>query len=767
MHQSTQELLHCHEQKAEEGIFLYLKEHYRGQALIPLHSRKANGSCTCQNKSCTSIAKHPRTRNGLKDASAEAEQINSWWSSFPGSNVGLLTGRASGIVVLDIDLKSGGLNSLRKLQEDYDQFPQTSCVRTGGGGLHYYFKAPEFPLKNRTNLLPGIDFRADGGYVVAPPSLHASGYLYEWETRCENSFMPAWLLELVKPQHKTISKPESKVKEGQRNSTLTSIGGFLLSRGVSSDALPEILSTVNKSSLSPSLSAIEVEKVSKSLKRYDSEVWNDPIPLKSKKRELLSLKEDMIPKAFRNWVVESSERMSVPLEFIAAPLIVSVASLLGRRARIMPHKFDTWTVVPNLWGFLIAEPGSLKSPALSLAMKPLEKIEAKARKVFEQEHEKQVKEERQVRGEIDALKAGLKLDIKEDFLDALAQKQSRIQELEEVLGQDKKIKEKRYRTNDPTVEKLALILKDNPKGILLLRDELSGWLSSLGQKGREGNREFYLETWNGDSSFIVDRIARGSIYIEALCLSIFGSIQPAKLRQYIEKHTSLLGDDGFLERFQIVLYPEQTQKFELATTKQSSHSFEKIASCFDFLDSLDFMKALVFDGKAQSIMDDWRLEHEKRLSYMTSSPLIKGHLSKYRSLIPSLALVFSFIDSSSEQKTPEIVREESLRLALEWAKVLESHLLKVYESTIHDRSYSAEFLAEKIQSFQIADGDKLRAVSRRQWKGLTTSSQIKGAIDELSKLNWVRRETVSGNGGRSEVIRINPKLPLGGWGGVQ
>ena len=175
MHQSTQELLHCHEQKAEEGIFLYLKEHYRGQALIPLHSRQVNGSCTCQNKSCTSIAKHPRTRNGLKDASVEIEQINSWWSNFPAANVGLVTGKASGLVVLDIDLKSGGLNSLRKLQEDCGQFPQTSCVRTGGGGLHYYFKAPEFPLKNRTNLLPGIDFRGDGGYVVAPPSLHASG----------------------------------------------------------------------------------------------------------------------------------------------------------------------------------------------------------------------------------------------------------------------------------------------------------------------------------------------------------------------------------------------------------------------------------------------------------------------------------------------------------------------------------------------------------------------------------------------------------------
>src|SRR5690606_21503852 len=89
-------------------------------------------------------------------------------------------------------------------------------------------------------------------------------------------------------------------------------------------------------------------------------------------------------------------------------------------------------------------------------------------------------------------------------------------------------KAKRYKTNDATIEKLSNILLDNPNGIMIIRDELAGWLSSLQKFGREGDREFYLESWNGYGSYTVDRVGRGTIHIPSLCLSIFGGIQPSK-----------------------------------------------------------------------------------------------------------------------------------------------------------------------------------------------------------------------------------------------
>jgi Protein of unknown function (DUF3987) len=92
---------------------------------------------------------------------------------------------------------------------------------------------------------------------------------------------------------------------------------------------------------------------------------------------------------------------------------------------------------------------------------------------------------------------------------------------------------RRYKTNDTTVEKLSELLLQNPQGILINRDELSGWLRNLDKQGREGDRAFYLEGWNGTGSFDVDRIGRGCLHIPALCLSILGTIQPGPLSSYV------------------------------------------------------------------------------------------------------------------------------------------------------------------------------------------------------------------------------------------
>ena len=152
----------------------------RGWSVLPCHT-PVGGRCSCERADCTSPAKHPRTENGLNDATTDPDIIRKWWERWPDANIGIRTGQISGVVVLDIDPKNGGLESWSELQDIHTRVDTLIC-HTGGGGKHLYFKAPDELLKSTgSQIAPGIDTRAEGGYVIAPPSLHISGQRYEWE----------------------------------------------------------------------------------------------------------------------------------------------------------------------------------------------------------------------------------------------------------------------------------------------------------------------------------------------------------------------------------------------------------------------------------------------------------------------------------------------------------------------------------------------------------------------------------------------------------
>ena len=116
---------------------------------------------------------------------------------------------------------------------------------------------------------------------------------------------------------------------------------------------------------------------------------------------------------------------------------------------------------------------------------------------------------------------------------------------------------RRYRTNDTTVEKLGELLKENPRGILIFRDELIGLLAALDREDRKSDRGFYLEAWNGYGNYHYDRIGRGTVSIENCCVSILGGIQPSKLLAYLHQARDALGNDGLLQRFQLLVYPDE------------------------------------------------------------------------------------------------------------------------------------------------------------------------------------------------------------------
>ena len=253
----------------------------RGWPVIPLHTLTSDG-CSCHHE-CSSVAKHPRTQHGLKDATTDKKTIRQWWDEWPDANVGVVAGAESGLVVLDVDPRHGGDESLRELEEQHGPLPQTPKSRTGGGGQHHLFAHPGRRIKNKVNLAPGLDIRADDGYIVAPPSLHASGKKYEWEVRPDDSPpapTPQWLLALIegdtkksngrqsngdRPYAQLVSEP---VQEGGRNAALTSLAGYLRHGGFDEDIIAPVLETVNEERCDPPLPPEEVAGIARSVSRY-------------------------------------------------------------------------------------------------------------------------------------------------------------------------------------------------------------------------------------------------------------------------------------------------------------------------------------------------------------------------------------------------------------------------------------------------------------------------------------------------------------------
>jgi hypothetical protein len=225
---------------------------------------------------CKTKAKTPLTSSGFKDASVDAGHITFWWHKWPQANIGLATGRAAAFWVLDIDGEEGE-TSLRELEKKHSELSFNVEVITGGGGRHIYFQWPgDGDISNSAGKLgPGLDVRGDGGYVIAPPSLHPCGKRYEWSVDSADQMRPApvWLLDLLrKPAERLKSKTPEEwrtliqgVSEGKRNDTLARIAGMLLRRGIDSYVSLELCLLWNAYRCDPPLPEDEVVRTVNSI----------------------------------------------------------------------------------------------------------------------------------------------------------------------------------------------------------------------------------------------------------------------------------------------------------------------------------------------------------------------------------------------------------------------------------------------------------------------------------------------------------------------
>ena len=255
-----------------DAALAYAKQ---GVPVFPLHNPLPDSSCSCGNTNCGSNGKHPCTKNGLNDATTDSDQIRKWWATRPDANIGIPTGASSGLVVVDVDGAEGS-DSLRRMAEKHGPLPSTKTAKTGKG-YHLYFKHPGVKVKSKAPLCadyPHVDSRSDGGYVVAPPSLHYSGesYVLDQAAPHELAELPPWLIALIngksKADHQIRAAANDEILDGSRNSRLASLAGSMRARGMTQEAIEAALLMINQQQCSPPLPDEEVQRIAHSIASY-------------------------------------------------------------------------------------------------------------------------------------------------------------------------------------------------------------------------------------------------------------------------------------------------------------------------------------------------------------------------------------------------------------------------------------------------------------------------------------------------------------------
>jgi hypothetical protein len=254
--------------------------------VFPVYGVNENGTCQCGNPKCDAVGKHPRIKNWQDEATSDFHKMSKWFVEWPDSNLGLVTGHKS-FVALDVDTRHGGFENFDELKEEYGLLPDTAISHTGSGGLHYVFKSTN-PIRNKQNVRSGIDFRGDGGYIVAPPSRHISGCQYCWDsdlhpsdvTICE---IPRFLVHLLSPANTSDSSYQSckwadflsqKIVDGERNTSFCSLVGYLLRKYVDPYLVKQIVKIINTHYTLPPLSNQRLEELFNGICKRESQRRN-------------------------------------------------------------------------------------------------------------------------------------------------------------------------------------------------------------------------------------------------------------------------------------------------------------------------------------------------------------------------------------------------------------------------------------------------------------------------------------------------------------
>ena len=498
---------------------------------------------------------------------------------------------------------------------------------------------------------------------------------------------------------------------------------------------------------------------------YRKNDWPKPKPLPSGLAPVEPFNLDFMPVALKPWIADVADRLQCPPDYVAVSAIVALGSVIGCRVGIKPQRNTDWIEVPNVWGGFIGRPGMLKSPAMQEALKPLHRLEAEAAKENEVAREAyaaglsafKVRQQVKIALEREALKKAKSGKINVDF---------------DLGDEPKEPAAVRYRTNNSSYEALGELLRHNPTGMLIERDELVSLLKHLDREEQVVARGFFLSGWSGTQPYSFDRIARGHVALEAVCLSVLGGTQPARIGEYVRRaNLGGAGGDELIQRFGLLVWPDTSAVWKDVDEYPNGGAREKAWQVFQCAAKLNLPALLKLGATkgqfdrfacfrfASAAHDDflgWRTDLEGRLRTGELSAAFEGHLAKYRKLVPSLALINHIADGGEGD-----VSQKSLLRALAFAGYLESHARRVYASGSEGETSAANAILKHIRAGDLPEGFTSRDILRHGWAHLTDREQIAAGLNLLAEFDYlVPTEAAAGSrGGRPKTTyTIHPEV---------
>ncbi|MCO7596612.1 MULTISPECIES: YfjI family protein [Pseudomonas] len=469
-----------------------------------------------------------------------------------------------------------------------------------------------------------------------------------------------------------------------------------------------------------------------------------PKPLPSGLARVMPWRGELLPAVLQEYVRDVAERTQCPPDFVGVALVVAVSAVVGRKFTIHPKQHDDWTVVPNQWGVIIGRPSAMKTPALKQALRPLDALETRERN----RHSMALEDYRTNSELLDIERKAAKS--KATKLIGSGDKPGAREELTKVSSDVLPPVQRRYTVNDSTVEKLGELLNENPNGLLLVRDELGGWLATIQSEDGSVARAFYLECFDGNGSFTYDRIGRGTLFIESCCLSLIGGIQPSRIASLVNAAISGEVDDGLIQRLQLAVYPDDIREWRLIDRWPNQAAAEHVEQIINHLDQLpsEPRAALRFSPEAQEIFNAWYTHHMQQSRSEELHPALQSHYLKMPQTIAGLALLFELVEGGQKA-----VGTESTSRAINWASYLMSHALRLYGAAINAPLLGARLILERQQ--KLPEPFTPREVRQKDWMGLGSQDAVNNALAVLAEHDLIIGYEVAGEkGGRPSTRYI-------------
>jgi len=716
-----------------------------------------------------------------------------------GSNIGLRLGKpGNGLVDADLDCPQAIALASAFL-------PSTGCISGHSPSAprsHYWYHIEPAPSHEEFRDVSGkklVELRSadadQGKQTLVPPSIHPdTGEAYIWHELGDPTptDAPALQRAIRRLAAATLMVRHYPVT-GSRHDFALALGGFLLRNGFDKDTATDFMFAVAHAAgdaewddrercIETTLAALAkganatggnrlreilgqgvIDKVSAWL-GFDKDVrvsiqdreWPELLPLEIALHQVAEFDLSFMPDGLRTLIADTADLMQVPVDFPATAAVVALAGAVNRRASICPKAQDvSWRVYCNLWGAIIAPPGTMKSPTIEVITKPLTRIEAQWR----EDYEAACTAYEPIRERQEAVRQAQREKMKQAIKQGTAAAAISIEDEVQPPVQ------KRLLLTDATFEQMHVILLDNPHGITVVRDELTGLLADLGKRGRESERAFYLQSWNGDACFTVDRVGRGSIHVPHVCTSVLGCLQPARLRQYLSDtiaDTAGPQNDGLFQRFQVIVWPDLPQEWHMVDRAPDATALTTVERVFTRLVNLPAPVELRFAPDAQQSFYAWwtQLEHSLRAPE-NRHPAKLAHLAKYRSLLPKLAALFELADLAARHDfnpgPSAAVSLEHTEQAIRFTDYLWTHAQRAYSCAVSPETSAAQELAHRIAAGELNSTFSTRDVYRHHWQGLNSSDNARPALRYLEEMGWIRElKSATDKGRPTQTWEVNP-----------